>query len=98
VIDGDTIECAEFIRHIRLEGIDTPEVGDQHGLIVKEVLETFILGKEVTFRYNHCDHYGRIVGTVYEGGDNINKAMLRCIYVKPFRWKDQSRNQQCEIE
>lgn len=70
VIDGDTITLLEKMpeqkrmHRIRLEGIDTPERGQNGYEGAKECLEKLIWGETVTVQYARHDRYGRILGEV----------------------------------
>ncbi|MEJ2633290.1 MAG: thermonuclease family protein [Acidihalobacter sp.] len=80
VIDGDTIILADG-RHVRLIGIDTPELG--HG---GKASQPFGYG-----RVRH-DHYGRTLAHLYlADGSSINAALLRegyatALVVPPNLW------------
>ena len=64
VIDGDTVilleKTPEQMRthRIRLEGIDTPERGQDGDEGAKKYLEKLIWGETVTVRYTENDRYG----------------------------------------
>lgn len=79
VYDGDTITVAfqpyghEFYKfHIRLSGIDTPEVRTKNidekkqGLLVRDFLRELILNKLVTIKCGKFDKYGRLLAYVYQ--------------------------------
>lgn len=73
VIDGDTVILLERTpeqmrtHRIRLEGIDTPERGQDGYEGAKEYLEKLIWGETVTVRYTENDRYGRILGEIWHG-------------------------------
>lgn len=75
VIDGDTVESGESIR---LLGINTPERGEEYYEEAKEYLESLILKKNVFLEYGkeRKDKYGRILGYIFDGEDNINIKMI----------------------
>lgn len=78
VVDGDTIRLLsdqhrEF--RIRLVGIDAPEVKQAHGKAAMYALEDLIEDEDVEVEYNDKkskDPYGRVLGTVFLNGQNIN--------------------------
>lgn len=77
VDDGDTV----FIdgKEIRFAGIDAPEVGTIAGIKSKEFLESLVLNQRCTLRidpHNPIDVYGRVLGVLYKGTENINKTMV----------------------
>ena len=84
VSDGDGI-VVEGAR-VRLAGLDAPEqdqlaVGrggrfyDQ-GEMIKRMLCKKIGGKRVEVHVNGVDRYGRVIGTVFLGDENINRMMV----------------------
>ncbi len=62
-------------HRIQLEGIDTPERGQDGYEGAKEYLEKLIWGETVTVRYTENDRYGRILGRY---------GMEKCLSTK--RW------------
>ncbi|MEJ2654316.1 MAG: thermonuclease family protein [Acidihalobacter sp.] len=101
VIDGDTIILADG-RHVRLIGIDTPELG--HGgkasqpfaRAARRELVRLLAGNSgnVALRYGRVrhDHYGRTLAHLYlADGSSINAALLRegfatALVVPPNLW------------
>lgn len=75
VADGDTITVLtaskENIR-VRLQGIDAPESSQAFGSASKRSLSDLVYGKTVSVRFAKQDRYGRILGTVFLGGADIN--------------------------
>lgn len=83
VIDGDTITLLEKTPEqkrtcrIRLEGIDTPERGQNGYEGAKEYLEKLICGETVTVKYSQHDRYGRILGEVWYGKVFVNEELVK---------------------
>lgn len=80
VIDGDTIKVITLQKDlfkIRLAEIDAPEKKQAYGKKAKWYLSDLIYGKFVTVRITTKDHYGRYIGTVYLGNENINFKMVQ---------------------
>ena len=83
VIDGDTVILLERTpeqmrtHRIRLEGIDTPERGQDGYEGAKEYLEKLIWGETVTVRYTENDRYGRILGEIWHGKMFVNEEMVK---------------------
>ncbi|MDO6615653.1 MULTISPECIES: thermonuclease family protein [Pacificibacter] len=83
IIDGDTLALGEV--KIRLHGIDAPEIAqtcsDMHGAIwtcgqwSKAALERLATGT-ITCVQKDIDRYGRIVGTCFAQGVDMNAAMV----------------------
>lgn len=79
VSDGDTIwvEDAKGLRHkIRMLDIDAPESSQEFGGESTARLKSLIGGKQVKVTYSERDKYGRILGTVWFGGEDINLRMV----------------------
>lgn len=71
VLDGDTFEVMIELGfgvtqkfHVRLDGIDTPEISTQKGLKVKEFVRNLIEGKMVTLKDQGAEKYGRARASV----------------------------------
>lgn len=81
VADGDTISvrdhaAAQTVK-VRLNGIDAPETAQEYGQESKRYLASRILGKTVRVEGGNRDKYGRLLGTVYLGAENMNLTMVR---------------------
>lgn len=83
VIDGDTISISG--NHIRLKGIDAPELPQNCeaeavkipcGRISRQALVGLIGGSEVRCDRYGYDKYNRSLATCYVGGNNLNRAMI----------------------
>jgi endonuclease YncB( thermonuclease family) len=92
VIDGDTLEIDG--RHIRLEGIDAPEMGQTCGrrLIgswkcgsdAAERLAALVAKRSVSCESRGDDKYGRMLGICFVDGNDINAQMVREGYAWAF--------------
>jgi endonuclease YncB( thermonuclease family) len=79
IADGDTISVLDKNNtqyKVRLHGIDTPERDQRYGKQAWDALSTMVAGKSVGVVVLGKDSYGRTDGTVYQGGRNINLAMV----------------------
>ena len=77
--DGDTIKVlvGDVQKRIRLEGIDTPELGGQpFGKAAKEFTARLCFGKEVHVFVSGQDRYKRDLAFVLVGEKNINQELL----------------------
>ena len=96
VYDGDTV-TAVFHFHddyyqfsIRLLGIDTPEIRTKSpsekilGLQARNFLRSLVLEKIVTLECHKFGKYGRILGTIWIDGKNINQTMIECGFAKKY--------------
>jgi len=80
VPDGDTIVILSEgnIQHkIRLQGIDAPECKQAFGKLSKENLSDSVAGKFVVVEYDKRDRYGRVIGKVLVGGEDVCLEQLR---------------------
>jgi endonuclease YncB( thermonuclease family) len=81
VIDGDTVVLNG--KHIRLFGIDAPELGQScadkwpAGQKAKGFLMILIEGRRVSCDDRGVDRYGRTLGVCRTGDDELNQAMVR---------------------
>ena len=80
VSDGDTVTLLDdqdkVPFRIRLDKIDAPEKKQPFGQQAKLFLVRQILNRHVRVRFRKIDHYGRIVGTVFADGREINLVMV----------------------
>ncbi len=80
VADGDTVSLLDGDNdqhRIRLFGIDAPENDQPHGDRAREALAAMVTGKRLGVVVVETDDYGRLVGTLYADGRNINLAMVQ---------------------
>ena len=80
VADGDTItvlDAANNQHKIRLQGIDAPEKGQAFGKASGRFLSGLVAGREVRVAWTKRDRYGRILGTVFVDGKDVNLEMLK---------------------
>ena len=88
IADGDTLTILSqatgttgvppVAQHkIRLYGIDAPESHQAFGQKSKHHLSSLVFGKDVRVAYKSRDKYGRILGTVYVDGKDVNLEMIR---------------------
>ena len=79
VSDGDTIwvQDAKGLRHkIRMLDIDAPESTQTFGGESTARLKSLIGGKTVKVTYSETDKYGRLLGTVWLGSEDVNLKMV----------------------
>ncbi len=88
VIDGDTL-AIDTVR-VRLFGIDAPERGQpcrdggDCGAQATAFLTDLIGDRPVRCIREDVDQYGRVVGTCYAGGTDLNRAMVRAGHAVPY--------------
>jgi micrococcal nuclease len=79
VIDGDTFELTTG-KHVRLQGIDTPEKGEPFADIATDFADSIFRGKAVRLEVDKKepeDKYGRILGYVYVDRILFNELIIR---------------------
>jgi endonuclease YncB( thermonuclease family) len=80
-IDGDTLHCADGTR-VRVRGVDTPERGEPGWGAARDELQQRVTVGAAVVVPRHLS-YGRIVGDVWVGGENVGWAMDRDGWSKP---------------
>lgn len=76
VIDGDTIVINK--RHIRLSGIDAPELDHPYGQNAKRVLMQLCKGQVVTAITNGSTSHERVVATCHlDDGRDLSAEMVK---------------------
>ena len=79
VTDGDTITVLDELNQqhtIRLAEIDAPERGQPWGDRSRQELSALVFGKSVSVQQTDTDRYGRMVARVFNGGREVNRAMV----------------------
>jgi endonuclease YncB( thermonuclease family) len=64
-------------HRIRLQGIDAPEKAQPYGNASRKHLASLVAGKTVTVQWYKHDRYGRIVGTVFVEGRDVDLEQLK---------------------
>jgi endonuclease YncB( thermonuclease family) len=80
VVDGDTIDVLDEQHaksRIRLQGIDAPEKRQAFGDVSRQNLVTLLAGKTVLVEWRKHDKYGRIVGKVLCGAEDVCLDQIR---------------------
>ena len=80
VIDGDTIYVRDNdneTHKIRLASIDAPEISQPYGKESRSHLLELIYRKEVFIQVKKNDRYGRIIGTAYYDGIDVNLVQVK---------------------
>ncbi len=75
VWSGDTIVLGK--RVVRLQGIDAPESYQSYGPEAGRALRRRVSGERVRVITHERDAEGRLIGTVYHEGRNINRWLVR---------------------
>lgn len=80
VSDGDTVILLDSNKQqhkIRLNGIDSPERGQDYGTKATEFTRNLCAGKYVKVEIIGYDQYKRVLGVVYVDDINVNEALLK---------------------
>ena len=80
VSDGDTIHVVTGgnVKHkVRLDRIDAPEKDQPYGKESTDYLAALIRYRTVRVEWVKKDQYGRVLGIVYSGTNDVNLAMVR---------------------
>jgi micrococcal nuclease len=111
VHDGDTVHAifkflgTQYKFHVRLNGIDTPELRTKK-LIEKEAaikitnyLKSKILDKQVILDCQGFDKYGRLLAIITCDSININEDLINKGYAKKYDGghKSQFTDEECKI-
>ena len=83
VFDGDTIKVLDSQKRqlkIRLDAIDAPEKGQPYSALSKKYLSSLVSGRTVRIVSSGTDRYGRTIGTVFIGKQNINLMVVEAGY------------------
>lgn len=80
IADGDTLtvlDSQQQTHKVRLSGIDAPEKSQAFGQASKQSLGDQVYGKLVVIDWNKRDRYGRIIGKVLLGSQDINLMQIQ---------------------
>ena len=80
VSDGDTVwvtDAAKLRHKVRLDRIDAPEKDQPWGKESAAALKRWVFARVVRVEYEKHDRYGRVLGIVYDGTNDVNLAMVR---------------------
>lgn len=75
VHDGDTVTLQDG-THVRLYGIDCPEIKQPYGVDARSYLVGRIASQRVDVNYTGARTYSRVVGEVFVGGRSVNKELV----------------------
>lgn len=76
VTDGDTFVLEDGTK-IQIWGIDAPEKGQPYADKAKASLDKALKGRKLTIKVRDTDQYGRLVGEVKAGSDDMAHFMVR---------------------
>ncbi len=80
IIDGDTLDVQQNGERtrVRLNGVDTPEKGQDFGRRAKEFSDDLVKGKDVRVETRGTDKYGRTIGDIFLlDGTHLNQELVK---------------------
>lgn len=91
VTDGDTLWVRPASggppRHVRLHGIDAPEICQPHGAVAREALAARVLHRRVSVASHLKDDYQRTLGIVRLGRQDLGRWMVRTGQAWSYRFR-----------
>ncbi len=75
VIDGDTV-ILDNQEHVRLLGIDCPEMSCFQGQAYREYVVRLVEGKPIKIIRKGRDKYNRTLGWIYINGRNLSNILI----------------------
>jgi micrococcal nuclease len=90
VVDGDTLHVRPIgggpLRHVRLEGLDAPEICQPWGPQARQALAQHVLHHRVQVQSRAQDGYGRLVARVRVKGVDAGARMVAQGNAWSYRW------------
>ena len=91
VVDGDTV----YVRplqggkpvSVRVDGIDAPEICQTGGDAAREAMKRRVLGRQVVVDGRSRDDYGRLLGKILLGGDDVGERMVMDGHAWSYRYR-----------
>jgi len=80
VSDGDTVTILTAGKRqirIRVSAIDAPEKGQPFGDVAKRYMSSLVFGRDVSVDVVKLDRYGRTVGRLRAGGNDLGLEMIK---------------------
>jgi micrococcal nuclease len=91
VTDGDTVWVRPADggppQHVRIEGIDAPEICQPFGNESRDALSAFVLRKSVTVITRGSDDYSRTVARLRVGKEDVGAWMVSHGYAWSYRFR-----------
>jgi endonuclease YncB( thermonuclease family) len=91
VTDGDTLwvrpQDDSAPRHIRIHGIDAPEICQLYGETARSALTAHVLGQRVQVRARRTDQYGRVVARVALQGQDVGAWLVTEGHAWSYRYR-----------
>lgn len=82
VVDGDSLYVDGV--HIRLQGLDAPEMPTHQGKAAKAAMQNLVKGQNVRCELTGDTSYDRKIATCYVGNVDLTDAMIRLGMGRPY--------------
>ena len=79
VKDGNSLRVIDrtgYVHHVRLAGIDVPDLGQAKGVVARDRLRELVAGKKVTMCHRFVDLAGRTLAHVYVENVWVNRVLV----------------------
>ena len=91
VVDGDSV----YVRplqggkpvSVRVDGIDAPEICQTGGDAAREAMKRRVLGRQVVVDGRSRDDYGRLLGKILLGEDDVGERMVMDGHAWSYRYR-----------
>ena len=91
VVDGDTVYVRPLsggaARSVRVLGMDAPEICQDGGQAARDALQARIFQRQVQIQGQGTDDYGRDLGIIYLGPEDIGQWMVQQGHAWSYRFR-----------
>ena len=91
VVDGDTVYVRPLsggtARSVRVLGMDAPEICQDGGPAARDAMQERVFQRRVQVQVQGTDDYGRELGIVYLGPEDIGQWMVQRGYAWSYRFR-----------
>ena len=91
VVDGDTVYVRPLsggaARSVRVLGMDAPEICQDGGPAARDAMQARVFQRRVQVQVQGTDDYGRELGVVYLGPEDIGQWMVQRGYAWSYRFR-----------
>ena len=91
VVDGDTVYVRPLSggspRSVRVLGMDAPEICQDGGQAARDALQARVFQRQVQVQGQGTDDYGRELGTIYLGLEDVGQWMVQRGFAWSYRFR-----------
>jgi micrococcal nuclease len=91
VVDGDTVYVRPLAggtaRSVRVLGMDAPEICQDGGQAARDALQARVFQRQVQIQGQGTDDYGRELGIIYLGLEDVGQWMVQRGYAWSYRFR-----------